>query len=106
MTNIESLSTQKLVLFASRVILNSNEALYPYHKWLLEETRRAPMKPGGLTDMLDEFLHHPSFERAQQVSDTVLGFVGVKEQEVDWPNQFLVDSEMNWLAHEAPVDDL
>lgn len=46
------------------MILNRNEALYPYHKWLLAETQRASLRPEG----------------------------------------FL--SEMNWLTHEASVDDL
>ncbi len=100
------LATQKLALFASRVILNRNEALYPYHKWLLEETKKALIKPEGFLETLDELLHRPSFATAQKLADILLGFVGMKEKDVDWPNQFMVDSEMNWLMHEAPVDDL
>ncbi len=103
---LKHLATQKLVLFASRVILNHNEALYPYHKWLLEETQRALTKPEGFAAMLEELLGRPSFENAQKLTDMLLEFVGLKEREVDWPNQFIVDSEMNWLLHEAPVDDL
>ena len=100
------LATQKLVLFASRVILNRNEALYPYHKWLLEETERALLKPEGFSEILEALLRGPSIEKAQSLADILLGFVGLKERDVDWPNQFMIDSEMNWLMHEAPIDDL
>jgi predicted nucleotidyltransferase len=100
------LSTQKLALFASRVVLNQNEALYPYHKWLLEETKKVPKKPKDFNELLESLLLTPSFETAQKLTDGLLSFVGLKERDVDWPNQFMVDSEMNWLYHEAPVDDL
>lgn len=100
------LATQKLALFASRVILNRNEALYPYHKWLLAETKKAPIKPEGFLETLEVLLGSPSFATAQKLADLLFEFVGMKEKDVDWPNQFMVDSEMNWLTHEAPVDDL
>ncbi len=100
------LATQKLTLFASRIILNRNAALYPYHKWLLAETQKAPVKPEGFLETLDALLHDPTFVIAQKLADLLLEFVGLNEKDVDWPNQFMVDSEMNWLTHEAPVDDL
>lgn len=100
------LSTQKLVLFLCRTLLNANERLYPYHKWLLAETARVPRKPGDFDGRLQRFLGEPTFAGAQHLADLVLGFVGLKEKEVNWPQQFLVDSELNWVDHEAPVDDL
>lgn len=100
------LSTQKLALFTCRVILNKNETLYPYHKWLLEETKKVSWKPEGFNELLEKLLFTPSFETAQELTNILLNFVGLKEEEVDWSNQFMVDSEMNWLDHEAPIDDL
>lgn len=100
------LSAQKIILFASRIILNFNEMLYPYHKWLLKETERAEKKPEGFMAVLNGFTDNPTFETAQQLVDMLLGYLGLIEKEIDWPNQFMIDSEMNWLYHEAPIDDL
>lgn len=101
-----TLALQKIVLFSCRVILNENERLYPYHKWLLAETERAPNKPGGLMAQLASLLEAPTFSRAQVLSDLIFSHVGSTEKDTDWPNQFLRDSEQNWLEHEAPIEDL
>ena len=103
---LSTVATHKLVLFACRVVLNANEALYPYHKWLLHETERLPRQPEGFSERIAELLERPSFAAAQRLKDGVLAFAGAQEQELDWPNQFMVDSELNWLEHEAPIDDL
>lgn len=100
------LAVQKIVLFAGRVVLNENELLYPYHKWLLEEVSRASNKPEGLIEAINGLLAEPTFAKAQDLSDRIFRHVGRTEKETDWPNQFFVDSEMNWNQHEAPIDDL
>ncbi len=103
---LKYLSAQRLVLFACRSVLNENAMLYPYHKWLLKETEMAKNKPGGFMGIVESFLSKPSFTGAQSLADSILAFLGVKEQEVDWSNQFMKDSEMNWIEHEAPIDDI
>jgi predicted nucleotidyltransferase len=100
------LSLQKIVLFACRIVLNENETLYPYHKWLLAETKRAANKPERFDGLLDRLLVSPDLEAVRQLADAVLRFSGLTERDVDWPNRFLLDSEWNWIAHEPPVDDL
>ena len=103
---LTAVATQKLALFACRVVLNRNEALFPYHKWLVRETSRAPLQPEGFATYLRELLERPSLASAQRLQDAVLAFVGEAGRGLDWPMQFMVDSELNWLHHEAPVDDL
>ena len=100
------LSLQKIILFACRIILNENNLLYPYHKWLLSVVRNARNKPEGFDESIEQVMaeHTPDF--VKQFCDDVLHFVGVDEKLLDWPNQFLLDSELNWVEHEAPVDDL
>lgn len=100
------LSLHKLILFACRIVLNENELLYPYHKWLLAETGRAPVKPDNYDALLDKLLTRPSWDDAQQLATAILDHLGLNEKDVDWPNQFLQDSEWNWIEHEPPVDDL
>jgi hypothetical protein len=103
---LKSVATQKLALFACRVVLNRNETLFPYHKWLLRETSRLPRQPEGFAIGLRDLLERPSLAAAQRLQDAVLTFVGEAGRGLDWPGQFMADSELNWLHHEAPVDDL
>lgn len=103
---LKYLATQKIVLFSCRAILNHNERLYPYHKWLLAEVAKVATKPEGFEAAIAELLDGPTSSSATRVSNMVLAFLGVEEKQIDWPNQFLIDSEMNWVEHEAPIDDL
>jgi predicted nucleotidyltransferase len=103
---LTAVATQKLALFACRVVLNRNEALFPYHKWLLRETARVPAQPEGFASCLRELLDRPSLAAAQRLHDAVFAFVGEAGRGLDWPGQFVADSELNWLHHEAPIDDL
>lgn len=100
------LSVQKLVLFACRLVLNENRMLYPYHKWLLRVVAKAPAKPSAFEETVDRLLTAPAAELVEELCGQVLSFVGLTEKAVDWPNQFLLDSEENWVNHEPPVDDL
>jgi predicted nucleotidyltransferase len=103
---LTAVATQKLALFSCRVVLNRNEILFPYHKWLLRETTRAPLQPEGFEPCLRGLLGRPSLAAAQRLQDGVLEFAGAASAGLDWPMQFMVDSELNWLHHEAPIDDL
>jgi len=103
---LTAVATQKLALFACRVVLNRNEKLYPYHKWLVSETVRAPLQPEAFEACLNDLLGRPSLKAAQRLQEAVLAFVGGAGDGLDWPLQFMVDSELNWLHHEAPIDDL
>ncbi|HHT48754.1 MAG TPA: hypothetical protein GXZ98_05640 [Firmicutes bacterium] len=100
------LSIQKIVLFSCRLVLNENRMLYPYHKWLLRVVAQATLKPRNFEETLDRLLNAPNQELVELLCGAVLSFVGLEEKAIDWPNQFLVDSEWNWVEHEPPVDDL
>lgn len=100
------LACQKIALFASRIVLNHNEMLYPYHKWLLAETMKAPEKPDGFDCLIAAFVENPTYARADTIVNETLRYIGISEKSADWPNQFMIDSEMTWLDHESPIDDL
>jgi hypothetical protein len=87
-------------------VLNENDMLYPYHKWLLREVARAPRKPDGFDAALADVGREPSSQRINELVAAVFAFVNLGETDVDWPNQFLTDSEFSWLNHQTPVDDL
>ncbi len=100
------LALQKIVLFSSRIILNENEQLYPYHKWMLEEVKKAIYKPDSIIIKIDELFENHTIERVNEFCKEVLDFINFTEKTVDWPNYFLKDSEQNWIEHEPPIDDL
>jgi predicted nucleotidyltransferase len=103
---LSNLAAQKIILFSCRAVLNENELLYPFHKWLLAETARAPRKPVGFDDALKAMIEDPSMDAATAICGLVLGFAGLSEKDVNWPNVFMADSELNWLDHDPPVDDV
>ena len=100
------LAIQKIVLFSCRLVLNENQMLYPYHKWLLKVVETAPLKPKAFDQALAKLLVAHNLNEVNQFSRDILDFVGLEEKNLDWANQFMIDNELNWMEHEAPVDDL
>ena len=100
------LSFQKIVLFSSRMILNENEMLYPFHKWMLEEVKTAMDKPDEYMEKVNALFESHTIDKVNEFCKEVLDFVKLDEQMIDWANYFLRDSEQNWTEHEPPVDDL
>ena len=100
------LSLQKIVLFSSRIILNENKLLYPYHKWMLDVLEKAEQKPAGFLEKINELFESHTLENVNNFCMEILEYINFNEQTVDWPNYFLKDSEQNWVEHEPPVDDL
>jgi predicted nucleotidyltransferase len=96
----------KLVLFGGRLVLTRNELLYPYHKWFLRVLSQAEDQPDGLMEAIDALYSEPTREHADRFRELVLFHGPWEAPEAGWPSQFLVDSELNWLHGEAPVDDL
>lgn len=103
---LKYLAIQKLTLFACRLILNENRMLFPYHKWLLNVVRSASHKPDGFDKSIDRLLADHTQDDVVAFCNQTLSFVGLSEATLDWPNYFLHDSELNWLEHEPPIDDL
>lgn len=100
------LSIQKIILFASRIILNENRLLYPFHKWMLRVLETAENKPQNLLQKIDDLLNSHSLDNVNRFCTEILDFINFTEKSVDWPNYFLKDSEQNWIEHEAPIDDI
>jgi hypothetical protein len=100
------LAVSKLALFGGRMILAHNELLYPYHKWFLRVLEQAPEKPEGLVAALQTMCETPQAESVRQFYELVRGFRAWEMPDTPWPNQFMIDSELNWMSGMTPVDDL
>lgn len=104
------LAIQKVVLFGCRIVLNENELLYPYHKWLLRVTALAPRRPASLEADLAALLApgEVPWERVDAFCRGVLAWVGTDFAAADaiWPTRFMKDSELRWMNEEPAIDDL
>jgi hypothetical protein len=93
-------------LFSCRLVLNENEMLYPYHKWLLQETEKARRKPVYFDTAVQNVLANDDLALVNELCTQVMAFLGIEEKSLDWPNHFLHDSELNWMSGFTPIDDL
>jgi predicted nucleotidyltransferase len=96
----------KLILFGGRLILAHNEILYPYHKWFLKVLEGAQTKPSDLMDCIQRLTESPTAETIEIFYERVKTFQPWSDTPYNWPVQFLLDSELNWMEGKIPVDDL
>ena len=100
------MAVSKFVLFGGRLILAHNEMLYPYHKWFLKVLERAKEKPVDLMFCIQSLTESPTTEHIEAFYGTVKAFHPWSDTPYQWPVQFLLDSELNWMDGKTPVDDL
>lgn len=100
------LSVAKMVLFGGRMILAYNERLHPYHKWFLKVLEDVPERPADLLDRIAAVHENPSQASLLGLWATVRNFRSWEGSEGPWAAQFMLDSELQWLGGEPPVDDL
>jgi hypothetical protein len=101
-----TLSVNKLVLFGGRLILAHNEQLYPYHKWFLRVLAGVDEKPVGMLEQIEELCRQPTLAAVETFYETITAFHAWEATPGGWSSQFLLDSELNWLNGQTPVDDL
>ncbi len=101
-----STAINNFILFASRVILNHNEMLYPYHKWLLHEVEKAPKKPEQLTHLFKRLLKTHKKKYIEEITAEIKKMRDWQLNDWDWPSYFMEDVETTWLTHEAYIADI
>lgn len=103
-----TLALQKITLFTCRLVLNENEMLYPFHKWMRRVTLSAPRQPPGLAARLDALLQDHSWPIVDRHAREILGFVGLDFAATDatWPTYFMQETELRWMIGEPATDDL
>ena len=99
-------SVSNFVLFSGRLILAYNELLYPYHKWFLKVLDGAKDKPVGLLESIHHLTASSTTENIESLYEKIKSFHTWVEGDFNWPTQFMLDSELNWLDGKTPVDDL
>jgi hypothetical protein len=99
-------ATADLVLFCARLVLAHNRMLYPFHKWMMTELRRAPDKPENMVEQAEALLKNPSRAAGEQFADLVLNFAAWEMPPEGWPVRFLHDVEWTWRSGHPAVEDV
>ena len=105
---VQATAVHKLVLFACRLTLAHNRALYPFHKWALRVTEQVPDRPADLLTTIDAVLAGPTQERVDALVSSVLDHFGHDEAGLErtWGTRFLLDTELVWQHGRPPIDEV
>ncbi len=98
------LSITNLILFGGRLLLAENEVLYPSHKWFLKVLAGVDQKPEGLMALIDDLLAARDMAKVERLYDGIANFR--QWPDASWSHQFMIDSELNWMAGRTPVADI
>lgn len=99
-------AVSNIYLFACRLILNHNEALYPYIKWLSREVERVRLKPVGVTEKLDEILEKKRPEMVASLIDDLKALNDWGVGDWEWPMYYHHDVETIWMRQQPALFDL
>lgn len=100
-----SYATSNLALFAAKLILAHNKMLFPGHKWLMEEVKRAKKKPDNFIELIDQLLKAPALDKAIALKDCVAAYQNWGLTYDQALTRFIEDVELNWRFGKPPVAD-
>lgn len=94
-----------LILFGGRLILEHNEILYPYHKFLTQVLQNAPDKPDNLMELINTLLKNRNSKNAQTLFEAIINYRKWETREF-WTTRFIKDTEWAWIEGKPYVGDL
>ena len=100
-----ALAGPHVVLFAGRIVLARNAALYPGPKWLTRRLRDVPDQPAGLMAAVDAVVAQPTRASIEALANVVWE-PGQVTADGAWGARFMVDTELAWLHGGRAVADL
>ncbi|RCW54615.1 MULTISPECIES: nucleotidyltransferase domain-containing protein [Halanaerobium] len=99
-------AVNNLVLFGGRLILAENECLYPFHKWFLRVLAEIEDKPDQLMKTIDDLMAIPDQKLVEKFYQVIKTYKNWVDTDINWPHQFMLDTELTWLEDKTPVADL
>jgi hypothetical protein len=99
-------SVSNLVLFGGRMLLAHNEVLYPYHKWFLKVLENIDNKPTNLMNSIENVLIRQSEEAIEGFYRSVIDLAEWGVKDVNWPSQFMTDTELTWMDGNVSIADI
>jgi len=55
---------------------------------------------------ISAMISNPSKEKIDELETTVLDFLGLDKRKLNWADNFILQSEMNWLYVSTPISDI
>lgn len=102
---LTEISITNYVLFAGRLILASNETLFPYHKWFMRVLEGCPNKPEGFMPCLYAILEQKKAEHIERLYNLIAEFTDWPNDK-RWPARFMLDTELSWMNGTPAVGEL
>ena len=99
-------SIANFTLFAGRLILAHNEALYPFHKWFLKVLEGVANKPDNLLNYMNNVLENKTEESVEILYSSIINYNKWSSTDKEWTTRFMLDSELNWMSGQVPIADL
>jgi predicted nucleotidyltransferase len=101
-----NIAISNFCLFSCRLILNHNNILFPYHKWMLKEVERAKFKPKNMIKNIDRLLRYRKGYVLEQIYKDIKTMGICDFDETKWSTYFHKDVETTWLSHESYIADV
>jgi hypothetical protein len=98
-------AASEMVFYSARLLLAYNRILYPYHKWLMRAVESAPDKPANFLERAETLLKQSTSANAEALWECITGFRDWNSSADHWPMRIMLDSEWNWRAGRAPLQD-
>lgn len=99
------LAVNNFYLFTCRLILNDNERLYPYYKWMIKEVERSKNKPANLLQKLDKLLETKSPSLTKEIIEDLKSMHSWGIEDWEWSKYYYNDVESVWMRQTPAVTD-
>ena len=97
-------SITKMTLFAARLVLAHNRVFYPYHKWVMEELKRAPLKPEGIVECIERALELRTPEPLIELEEMLTNYENWKDAPIKWNGRYDRPIEFPWEDNRERLD--
>ncbi len=94
------------VLFAGRLILAYNETLFPSYKWFLKVLEDVEKKPDNLMLCINNVVELKDSSSVEALYKSINGFHNWYTSDRHWCEQFMIDSQLNWVDGSVPIVDI
>lgn len=99
-------AASQLSLYASRLILEHNRVLFPYHKWLLHYIGKCADKPINFKENIDALLKIPNLKNANVLFQSLKDFHDWGVTDLESYTWFMKEVEWSWMDENTPLEDL
>jgi hypothetical protein len=83
-----------------------NETLYPSYKWFLKVLEDVEKKPDNLMLCLNNVVELKDSASVEALYKSINGYHSWYTSDRHWCEQFMIDSQLNWVDGSVPIIDI